>query len=195
MRNKHLKLIPMLYVFMLILGTIFYFIIPKENFVKGLSMQQTQELEDIVLNLEGNVSNLTQSELEKLYKVESWSFDYSGRDLNIVNPRHFNPVFIKVKGEEDNKIEVYRYSAPMLLEGIDFSEKFKGPDIELTDNKLIVKYIEQRHSYTYFHKDFTVTQFTEERADKNHRLQGYFERAAFYVKIPSNVSISITEKE
>lgn len=194
MRVKNIKFIVMLYSLILTAGLVFYYLIPKENFVKALTLEQLQEIENDARNIEVNKMVLDQSELEKKYKAESWSFDYKGDNLEIDWSNEGNRILVERKNTDDNKVEVYNYSSPMIYGKIDFSSKFKKPDVQLSGNKLTINNEKQEYSYTEFLKDFSITQFLENdtgnETESVYERRSYFNQYVIYIKVPKGLKLS-----
>lgn len=185
MRNRHIKMVLIAYCILLIAAGAGLYLIPREGFMPGASEDDFQNalvLEDVMRN---QIENMSEEELDKLYRISRWSFNYTGKSLAVQNPENEPVVFLR-KDIDDGKVEVMRYLSPKVLEGVDFSSVIKPPHIDLSGSTLYVRHIKQKHTYTRFTKDFTMSQFyqADARATDYRLLRGH---ALIYVKVPKSV--------
>ena len=187
MRNKHVKLLVIAYSVLLIAAAVFHSLIPIEGFAAGISedeMKNAAQIWDVMLN---QIEHMTEEELEKIYTVNRWSFDFTDNRISVLNPDKDEPIIFVNKEVDDKKVEVIRYSSPWVIEGVDFSNVIIPPDVELSEGILKIRYHKQKHSYTRFTKDFTMTQFSENKNWESQRLYGH-RKVFVFIKLPKGVA-------
>ncbi|MEG0772818.1 hypothetical protein [Clostridium sp.] len=189
MKNKYIKLIIIAYIAINILGVIVYYALPKVSFAQakpGVKLEQSLNMEEEIMN---NPRVLEEKILEDKYNIKNYNFNYEGKDLEILFEKEEQQIFIDRKTVDDNKIEIYWYSGPMLVNGIDFAYMVKGPDIELNDNNLNIRFEKQSYSFTQFSKDLGMNQFYSNKDDENKGINGRFGSSVIYIKIPQNLKV------
>ena len=196
MRNKYIKFIVIIYLTILSVGAIFYYFIPKDKFIQIESPKNIIESEEWNKTILENPASLTSMKRDGKQNIESYVFNYEGRELEIVSSNLKGEISIDRKSTNDNKIEVYRYKTPTTFEGVDISDKIKAEKIELIGNKIDFVYEKQEYSYTAFPKDFTITQFYKEKDDKSyykaeekHIMYSARGNSILYIKIPKDLVI------
>lgn len=183
MNLKLNKAVLTVYIVILIAGTIFYYLIPENNFIKTSKPG--------VADFEQDLSSLSIGELSKKYSIKDKIIDYSGTNLELVHPENAR-VYLSRKDTDDNKIEIFSYYSLHCIEGIDFSERLKAPEIQLKDNRLKIGYQYLRIVCTKFNKDFSITQFDKSKADGITTAPSNFSYNSdiIYIKIPKSLIIS-----
>lgn len=112
---------------------------------------------------------------------------YEEKDLEIDFAKEYEQVFIDRKISNDNKIEVYWYSGPMIVNGINFENVLKAPNIKLLNNKLSIEYKKQKYIFTQFSKDPVINQFYEKKDGESNI--GGFGSCILYIKIPKELKV------
>ncbi len=182
MRNKYIRFIVIAYIAINILGVIVYVAMPKGSFVQaitGVDLKQTE-----VMN---NPEVLAHKSSVEKYNVKNYNFNYDGKDLGFVFVNEHNQIFIDRKTSDDNKIELYWYSGSIIVNGIDFTNILKEPNMKLINNKLNIEYEKQNYNLTQFSKDVVINQFYEKK--DNEMVSGLGSSGIIYIKIPKNLKI------
>jgi len=198
MKNKYINFIAIIYLAVLIVGTIIYYIIPKDGFMEAISSKKIIASEERYRTIIENPAALPDMKKDGETDIESYIFNYEGRDLEIAKVNTKGQIFFGRKSTNDNKIEVYRYKAPTTFQGVDITDKIKEPKIELVNNKLDFVYEKQEYSYMEFPKDVTITQFCKGENDKlDNKYDGRIDpinysgrgNSIIYIKIPKDLNI------
>jgi len=197
MKNKHIKLIIIIYLVALTVSTLFYYIIPKNNFVKGQSLKEVEEVKKRGRIIAENIDLLPSKKSDPNYDIQSYEFKYEDKNLEIVKETVRAQIFIGRKNTNDNKIEVYSCKAPTFFHGVEYSDKIKEPKIEMINSILNIKDEKQKYSeyvYVEFPKDFTTTQFYGKETYNSYSGFGGMGCSMVYVKIPKDLVILNDEK-
>jgi hypothetical protein len=189
MKNKYIRLIVIAYIAINILGVIVYFAMPKASFVQAKAGVDLNQINTIREEVQSNPQILVDMSLEDKYNIKSFSFNYEGKALEVPFVKQYHQIFIDRKTSDDSKVEVYWYSGPITVNGIDFTSVLKEPNIKLESNRLSIEYEKQRYSFTLFSKDPVSSQFYEKKDNaSNNRVSG-FGHGIIYIKIPKNLKI------
>jgi hypothetical protein len=186
MKVKHIKLIVIAYITINIVGLIFYYTIPKGNFAKAKARVDIEQLNNMNTEIMNNPQVLAHKILEGKYNIKNYNFNYEGKKLQLTFEKHNDVIFVDRKTSDDNKIEVYWYCGPITVNGIDFTNVIKEPNIKLLRSKLNVEYEKQIFSFTRFLKDQVISQFYEKKEDESIRGLG---SGIIYIKVPKNLKI------
>lgn len=189
MKNRHIRFIVIVYIAINILGLIIYYIMPKRNFAQANTGVNLEQLENMKTGVVDDIRLLADKNIGDKYNIESHSFNYEEKALEVIFKKEDQQVFINRKNSDDNKIEVYWYPGSMFVDGIDFTSIIKGPNINLTDNKLIIECEKQRYNFTQFSKDVVINQFYEGENEKDRVINGSFGSGILYIKIPLNLKV------
>ncbi|MCJ7691455.1 MAG: hypothetical protein MUO60_19400, partial [Clostridiaceae bacterium] len=152
MKNKYIRLIVIAYISLNILGVIFYCTIPKGNFVQNKSNIDLNQLVNMKNQIMNNPHILSVKSSQDKYNIKNYNFNYTGKELEITLAKKHHLVFIDRKASDDNKIEVYCYPAPIIFNGLVFTDILKEPNIKLIGNELNIEYKKQNYSFTQFSK-------------------------------------------
>jgi len=189
MKNRSIRFIVIAYLIISILAVIIYYIMPKGNFAQVNTEADLKLLENIKTGVVENISLLTDKSVQDKYNIESHSFNYEEKALEVIFKKEDQQVFINRKNSDDNKIEVYWYPGHILVNGMDFTSMINGPGINLVDNKLIIEFEKQRYNFNQFSKDVMITQFYENKDKKDRVSTGSFGSGIIYIKIPLNLKV------
>lgn len=196
MRNKIIKVISIVYVVIMLLGTGFYYTIPKTNLVKGMAGTEIKESVDLKLQYEflENPKLLTDKAMQEKHKIRSYTFDYKDQELGFRFEEQEH-IVLERKEAEDNKIEVYWYPGVQYVNGVDLSHLIKEPEVNLVDKKLIIKFEKQRFNFTKFSKDVVLNQFIKDSNKEQDRgIMGSLNSGVIYIKVPKNLNITGEEQ-
>ena len=189
MKNKYIKLIVSIYLALLVIGTIVYYFIPKDKLMETHIAVGGIEAEKKLIAAYENITEIPKMKSEGDRNIESYSFNYEGNTLRIMNEDNQGKIFVDKKSTSDNKIEVYVYKASCSLSGIDITDKIKGPSVYMVNNYLNIEYEKQEYKYTIFPKDFTITQFYQKYDYKKDSERTGGGSSIIYVKIPKDLVI------
>jgi len=189
MKNRSIRFIVIAYLAISILAVIIYYIMPKGNFAQANTGVNLEQLENMKTGVVDDIRLLADKNIGDKYNIESHSFNYEEKALEVIFKKEDQQVFINRKNSDDNKIEVYWYSGSMFVNGMDFANMIKGPSISLVDNKLIIECEKQRYNFTQFSKDVVINQFYEVKDEKDRVINGIFGSSIIYIKIPLNLKV------
>lgn len=189
MKNRSIRFIVIAYLAISILAVIIYYTMPKGNFAQANTGVNLEQLENMKTGVVDDIRLLADKNIGDKYNIESHSFNYEEKALEVIFKKEDQQVFINRKNSDDNKIEVYWYSGSMFVNGMDFANMIKGPSISLVDNKLIIECEKQRYNFTQFSKDVVINQFYEGKDEKDRVINGIFGSGIIYIKIPLNLKV------
>lgn len=130
-------------------------------------------------------------EAEGLTKKENWDFPLNGKQLDIEFMGQNVMIFIEKVDSLDGKVEVTHYSTYSYVDNIDITDRFKSPDIEMSESTL--KILPADHvniKLVKFTNAFPFTQFSE---DEEQFTSGYgmMQGLEFiYITVPADTEVS-----
>jgi len=196
MKNKIIKVVIIVYVAIMLLGTGFYYTIPKTNLIKGMAGTEIKEPVDLKFQYEflENPKLLTDKAMQEKHKIRSYTFDYKDKELGFKFEEQEN-IVLERKETVDSKIEVYWYPGVQFVNGVDLSHLIKEPEVNLVDKKLNIKFEKQRFNYTKFSKDVVLNQFFKDNnKEKDRGIMGSLNSGIIYIKVPKNLEITGEEQ-
>jgi len=196
MRNKAIKVIIISYLALMLLGTGFYYTIPKTNLVKGMSGTEVKEPVDLKFQYEflENPKLLTDKAMQEKHKIRSYTFDYKDQELGFKFEEQEH-IVLERKETDDSKIEVYWYPGVQYVNGVDLSHLIKEPEVNLIDKELNIVFEKQRFNYTKFPKDVVINQFLKDNNNEQDRgIAGILNSGIIYIKVPKNLKITGEEQ-
>ncbi len=199
--HKKLRWILVGYIAILLVSFIFVHMLPKDDFLggeivwqNGLSVndqeREFQEFYDAAR--EGRLD-----QLESAYMQGQWNFEYNGEQLEIVAVDKEEPnawVIVKNKNIDDGLIEVTGYTGRSIINGIDYTDKIKPPEVVLEGNQLKIANPEITEiELARFDREFTIKQFLPGgRSNNAYRSSGVYIHGGspvLYIQIPKNVQV------
>jgi len=196
MRNKIIKVVIIVYVAIMLLGTGFYYTIPKTNLIKGMSGTEIKEPVDLKFQCEflENPKLLTDKAMQEKHKIRSYTFDYKNQELGFKFEEQEH-IVLERKETEDSKIEVYWYPGVQYVNGVELSHLIKEPEVNFVDKNLNIKFEKQRFNYTKFSKDVVINQFLKDNNNERDRgIVGGLNSGIIYIKVPKNLEITGEEQ-
>ncbi|MFT5872030.1 MAG: hypothetical protein ACI8WT_000957 [Clostridium sp.] len=187
MKNKYIRFIVIVYISLNILGVIFYYTIPKGNFVKSISSVDLKQFEKYEVMTNPQVLALKSS--QKKYNTKNYNFNYDGKDLEFNFTKENHQIIVDRKTSDDNKIEVYWYPGAITLNGIDFTNMIKEPNIKLIRSKLNIECEKQEYRLTQFFKDIAIKQFYEKIDNESNNDVTSSGSDIIYIRIPKTLKI------
>lgn len=189
MKNKHIKLFIIIYCVILVVGTVFYFIVPKGNFSKVNVNNRNSNTNYSNSDPKVAIQGLKNNNLIEEYKIGSYNFDKD--TLEISSDMKEEQILLERKGTNDNKIEVYRVIGAEMLWRNELSKKVSSPKIELADYKLIITGEKQKFDYIQFYKDATITQFKQSEKISDNLVHSEYITPIIYVKVPKDQKVVV----
>lgn len=176
------------YLTILLVATVIYVIIPKEDRVHSEHITKTNipHLADLVY--EGKSLDAAQ-----MYMKNRWEFEYEQNQLEIFGHYEeysdFNVLIsIERKEEDDGIVEVAHYQTPIIMEGLDVTKFIDPIQFDLTSAGLEIsgqKRIDVR--LRTYRNDFSVRQFTGENWWQD--LDYIFDREVLSLRIPKSMQV------
>ena len=186
------------YIAILLVSFIFVHMLPKDGFLEEelvkqndpwITGQEYQEFHNAAE--EGRLD-----QVENAYKNREWSFEYTGEQLEIVPAdKGFNiRVIVKNKDIDDGIIDAASFTGRSIINGIDYTDKIKPPEVTLEGSQLkITKSESLRIELARFDRDFTVKQFLPGgRINNNHRSSMSISHGGtpvLYIQVPRSVQV------
>lgn len=203
MHYKKLRWIFGGYIAILLVSLAVINILPEGDFLKEETAKQNdqwmtdREYQDFY-NAAGE-GRLDQ--IKSAHKNKEWSFEYTGEQLNIVTVTEQRENFdirvvVKNKDIDDNIIEAASYVGKSIMNGIEYTDKIKPPEVVLEGNQLnIIKPGRLEIKLAGFYRDLTIRQFFPGSRDNN-SLRGSVNvsRTAppppvLYIQVPKDVKV------
>ena len=186
------------YIAILLVSFVFVHMLSKDEFLQGeiagqndtgVTGQEYQEFHNAAE--EGRLD-----QVENAYKNKEWSFEYTGEQLEIVPAdKGFNiRVIVKNKDIDDGIIDAASFTGRSIINGIDYTDKIKPPEVTLEGSQLkITKSESLRIELARFDRDFTVKQFLPGgRINNNHRSSMSISHGGapvLYIQVPKSVRV------
>ncbi len=198
MHYKKLKWILGGYIAILFISFIVVHMLPKGNFLNEKAMEQNGERE-ISWGYQDFYSAAEEGRLDQIesaHKNKEWSFEYIGEQLEIVivDRENFNiRVIVKNKDIYDNMIEAASYTGRSIMNGIEYTDKVKPPEVTLEGNQLkIAKPESSMIELARFDRDLTVKQFFPGGDNNNYMGSvniSHIGPPVLYIQVPKNVQV------
>lgn len=190
---KGWRKITAVYCGILLITTVVYYFMPYEKYKdnKVLDMQEMENEELINVMFHDAVSKGTVSDLPGVSKKKEWSFTFEGDSLMIGGLEQFHSrVAVERKMENDQKIEATHFTTKNIIEGIDFTEYLKSPEISLNGDNLIIVAPERiRIEASAYRKELFLNQFIEDKHKERMSIGQIMAQEVIYIRIPNNVEL------
>ena len=174
---------------LLVSSAVIPFISEDIPFKKRLDQKESDVLMD---EMYANISrgNLEKIAPENLLKKEQFKIGENGK-IHIVSNGEFGPqVFIEKQKEQNNNLEVFIYSTPLLIDGMDFTKNRRPYEIVLKDNNFIISPMMQNIKISIASDPFPVRQFTGESLFNHGSSSG---DQKIYIKASSDIQFTADE--
>lgn len=153
------------YFIILLVAGILSFMVPVEGTFQGeyLTDKEIQENEGLNSDIYHTIESGKIEEAEGLTKKESWDFPLNGQflDINIMGQNAM--IFVEKVDSLEGKVEVTHYSTYSYIDNIDITNRFKSPDVEMSDTTLKIFPPDPVNiKLVKFNNAFPFTQFTED---------------------------------
>ncbi|ATW28099.1 hypothetical protein [Candidatus Formimonas warabiya] len=197
LRRSWVKWIFILYCTLLGVSVAVFYLIPDKGFLSPLSDRQ---IDEELKRSQDMLQVAKEHRLDKtpgIHLLGKKNIIYTGKELELVSP-HGNDLNLQIiverKDEQDDTIEAFCYAGKNLLNNMDFSERIKSPQMELSGKKLQIKKPDPYEiRLSRFEKDFTVTQFLDQSSRYlDHGPSMMWQQSVLYLRIPSDVQIKDT---
>ena len=196
--HKKLKWILGGYIAILLISFIAVHMLPKGDFLKEKVTEQNGEkgIDREYQDFYNAAEEGRLDQIESAHKNKEWSFEYIGGQLEIVtvDRENFNiRVIVKNKDIYDNMIEAVSYTGKSIMNGIEYTDKVKSPEITLEGNRLkIAKPESVRIELARFDRDFTIKQFFPGGGNNNYMGSvniSHIGPPVLYIQVPKNVQV------
>lgn len=187
-KNKRIvKVLFITYAAVLILAPFVYEILPKEK--EDIPRVHEQNLDEKTLELEQAIYDGRLADINPAYIREEWQQAYEGNNLILQQAEEEQvPVVVERKQANDGVIEG-KYIASVIYQGMDFSDKVKTIQFNLSDDTLKLEEVGEFFEFKGItaERDFALSQFTESR---NAFHEGTIRQVRFiYLQIPKDLQI------
>lgn len=125
--------------------------------------------------------------VDRSYIKQSWEFTVEGNELEFKVPNNEMSIFVEVNDELANTVKAEYYQAPVVIDGIDFTDRMNKPQITFSSGSMTVFEPERLEvKYAAFKESFVTRQFTGEgwMGDRTGLSQ-----QLLYIQIPENVKL------
>jgi hypothetical protein len=185
------------YIVLLMVSVVVSYTIPQDDEKVIGPGTSIEDAENFVQNFHEAISRGNLSKVEGIFTINDWSFPLHESGLHFkLNQEDQSGMrlLIERKADNDGKVEVFHYTTPYIVQGIDVSEYLvNSPKVELENGVLSITRPERSQiRLARFHREFTITQFTGENifSDDYYGLIG---ESVLYVKVPEIVQITADE--
>lgn len=158
MKNKHIKLIIIIYCSILVISTLLYYAISKKVIVKANLNDEYSSSTYSEQDTKKVIKELKSKNLLDRYKVGSYKFDKD--TLKISTDDGIKQVIFQRKSTNDSKIEVYSLSDPALVWKNNMQNVYAKPNIVWDGNELNINNFSRNFKFAEFTKNNTITQFS-----------------------------------
>ncbi|MCT8137219.1 hypothetical protein H1D32_05365 [Anaerobacillus sp. CMMVII] len=176
----------------LFISVVFTYTIPFET-----SQMTSKEAQQITEKFYQAVNNGNFAEIEGVKSIDEWSFSYEHKELNIealLTDYYYSSPWVVVEEDSslNNEIKITRYITPHIIEKLDYTNRIPAPTIGLQQNTLTIKLpLETQVRIAKFHKEFTITQFTQEKMIPNH--DSGWSANMLFLQVPEGVKVRAYE--
>ena len=136
-------------------------------------------------------TNLSQGKRDKAedFLIKEMKFDnYQNQTLTITaSPDYGAQVFVEKKLENDSTVELSIYGNELTIDGYDFSNVIKLPEIELAGNVLSMVPIRQNIDLSITTSSYPIRQFTGESIQSHYFSNG---ETLIYLRVPSELELN-----
>lgn len=198
MHHKKLKWIFGSYIAILLISLVGIHMIPNGNFLKERATEQNGEwmIDREYQDFYSAAKEGRLDQIESAYKNKEWSFEYTEEWLKIetVDRENFDvQIVVKNKDIDDNIIEATSYIGRSIVNGIEYTDKVKPPEVILEGNQLkIIKPGRLEIKLAEFDRDLTIRQFfSGSRSNNSHRglVNISHTLPVLYIQVPKNVQV------
>lgn len=198
MHHKKLKWILGGYIAILLISFIVVHVLPKGDFLNEKAVEQNgeREIDREYQDFYSAAEEGRLDQIESAHKNKEWNFEYIEEQLEIVivDRENFNiRVIVKNKDIYDNMIEVASYTGRSIMNGIEYTDKVKPPEVTLEGNRLKIANPESlKIELARFDRDLTAKQFFPE-GDNNNYMGSvnifHVGPPVLYIQVPKNVQV------
>lgn len=182
-----LKTAVFVYIGLLLLSVLAYAFIPINN--ASIEMVY-DEPEDIHLYEMLDQGQFDQAEK---YKLQEWELSVGDTvHFTVYDQYYYGPSMLVKRTSETDQLRATFYATDYIVNGINVSDKIKPITISQKGNELVmIPPKETEVKFAAEHKEFTITQFTEEDSDDIYRGSSIWHgQTILYVEIPEGVEVT-----
>ncbi|MBP1950170.1 hypothetical protein [Virgibacillus litoralis] len=127
--------------------------------------------------------------VDRSYRKQTWEFTIEGNEINLRAPNNRMSIYVEVKKEMNNKVKTAFYQSPVVIDGIDLTDRMNVPHITFSsDNMTVTEPKSVEIKYTAFKESFVTRQVTGERWIGDRSL-GLNEQL-LYIQIPYDIDLN-----
>ncbi|MFN7250492.1 MAG: hypothetical protein ACK4M9_06810 [Anaerobacillus sp.] len=181
------------YVAILLISLIYTYTIPTE--ASDMTTKQAHVITENFYNIVNNGGNI--ADVEGVSFDAEWNFPFAGDllDINTILPNddHVYTWVVVEKNENlHDEIQIKRYITPYVVDEIDYTDLVPKPTLELQNDRLTIKYSRRSEiRLVKFHKEFTITQFTDEKMFDDY--DSSWSANLLHIQVPGNVKVKADE--
>lgn len=188
---KKVNIVMGSYIFILVIFTVIYFILPKpEDQIKALQYegQYDEQYEKVYADLEsGRIEQLEE------FFIDEQSFEYSGKELILKQAPGMNEwyvAFIEIKDENDGIVTVKQLHTGAYVNDIDISAYLKPAKLKMKDEQLTFYSPEPVNlKRIAFNKEYPITQFSGDKDTPLSISSSNIGSIVTYIQVPKNVVV------
>jgi hypothetical protein len=181
------------YLIILLVAGILSFMVPVEDTLEAeyLTDKEIEENDRMNNDIYSVVESGRIEEAEGLTKKETWDFPLKDKLLDIKFMGQNVMIFVEKVESLDGKVDVTHYSTYSYMDNIDITDRFKSPEIELSDSTLKIYPPEHVNIKLVKYKNaFPFTQFSEDGEQFNGGY-GMMQGMEFiYINVPSDTEVT-----
>ncbi|SEN23183.1 hypothetical protein SAMN05192533_110111 [Mesobacillus persicus] len=174
------------YTSVLVLSTIAVAVLTEETISQAKGGQEVHDE-----GLSSLYTNLSKGQIDKAdeYLIKEIKFDnYQNQTLTITaSPDYGSQVFVEKKQGEDSTVELFLYGNELTVDGYDFSNIIKLPDIELAGHTLSIVPIRQNIDLSIATNSYPIRQFTGEFIQNHYFSSG---ESFIYLRVPRDLELN-----
>lgn len=133
----------------------------------------------------------------QIYQEETWEMTADSEDIQLNmeggnEPSMGLPILVERVSNQDNLIEAAYYQTPLIVEGIDMSDRLGAAGIDLSSGTMTIRPSDPIVvDLSLFKQEFPIAQFTGERWMENVYTGG---EQLLYLKIPEDVQLDYNDR-
>lgn len=181
------------YFIVLLVAGILSFMVPVKGTLEAdyLTDKELEENDRLNSDIYSTIESGRIEEAEGLTKKESWDFPLDDKHLDIKHMGQNVMIFVEKIDSLEGKVELTHYSTYSYIDNIDITDRFKSPDVEMSDTTLKIFPSEPLNIKLVKYKNaFPFTQFSEGGEQFNGGY-GMMQGLDFlYITVPADTEVS-----
>ncbi|MFC4559546.1 hypothetical protein ACFO3D_15205 [Virgibacillus kekensis] len=174
-----------IYVILLLVAMGIFYLLPDAT--QFVLEKQESDSKNASFNLYEKAKRGEMDTLPNELVKEKWQYELNAKKLELNTSWNEIPVFVEASEELNNTVEIIFYQAPVVIEGINFTERINAPVLSFNGNGLTITEPEPAVIDLYTYKNSFVTrQFSGEGWMGNRPVRS---QEILYLHVPKDVEL------